>query len=110
MTDEELTREWEAARLGRSVTHVEHVRIALVLISRHGRDEGSRRITDGTLRNCIAMQAADRFDRDLTDRWNEALADALETSDAATADEFIREHQAFLNSRLFGLPAWRDRT
>jgi hypothetical protein len=105
--DEELTREWEDAALGRAVTHHEHLRIAWLLISRHGREEGSRRVSEGTLRNCLAMEAADRFDGALTDRWNDAIATAVESSSATTSAEFLVEHPEFLDSRLFGLPAWK---
>jgi hypothetical protein len=106
--DETLTRDWETVALGRSITHYEHLRTAWFLISRYGRDEGSQRVTDGTLRNCFAMDAAERFDAELTDRWNEAIATAVESSTATTSDAFLVEHPEFLDSRLFGLPSWRQ--
>ena len=49
--DERLADAWSACELGRSVTHEEHVRIALVLLRRHGRDDGSRLIEEATLRS-----------------------------------------------------------
>jgi hypothetical protein len=106
MTDEELATRWEDCRLGRVVTHAEHVRISWVLLSRYGTLDGGSRIVDGTLRNCVAMDATDRFDPDLTARWTESIASAVESSEAATVDKFLEEHPEFLNSRLFGLPAW----
>lgn len=106
MTDEELAEAWESCRLGRAVSHAEHVRISWVLLSRHGTLDGGSRIADGTFRNCVAMDASDRFDSDLTARWTESIASAVESSEAATADKFLKEHPEFLNSRLFGLPAW----
>ena len=48
------------------------------------------RIADGTLRNCVAMNAADRFDPELTANWTEAIASAVESSDKTTADEFLQ--------------------
>jgi hypothetical protein len=108
MTDEELADAWESCRLGRAVTHVEHVRISWVLLSRHGTWDGSSRIADGTLRNCVATDASDRFDPDLTARWTESIASAVESSAAGTADKFLEEHPEFQNSRLFGLPAWME--
>ena len=106
MTDDELTDVWESGHLGRAVTHGEHVRIAWVIITRHGKAAGTRRIADSTLRNCIAMEAADRFDPELTALWSEAIASATASSNAATATEFLEEHPELLNSRLLGLPAW----
>jgi hypothetical protein len=106
VTDDELTDVWEACQLGRAVTHAEHVRVAWVLVSRHGSDEGCLRIAQGTLRNCVAMDAADRFDPDLTACWSEAIASAMESSDATTAGMFLEQHPEFSNSRLFGVPSW----
>jgi hypothetical protein len=108
--DGELTAEWEAARLERAITHHEHLRIAWFLIRTFGRDEGSRRVTDGTLRNCLSMGVPDRFDADLTDRWSDAIADAVEDSSETTSDDFLSEHPELLDSRLFGLPAWKRKT
>jgi len=106
VTDDELTDAWEACQLGRAVTHAEHVRVSWVLISRHGGAAGTLRIAEGTLRNCVAMDAADRFDPVLTARWSEAIASKVESSDAPTAERFLEQHREFLNSRLFGAPAW----
>jgi hypothetical protein len=106
MNDVELVDAWESCRLGRAVTHEEHVRISWVLLVRHGIVEGGSRIANGTLRNCVAMEAADRFDPELTANWTEAIASAVESSDKSTADKFLQEHPEFLNSRLLGLPAW----
>ena len=78
----------EACQLGRAVTHAEHVRIPWVLISRHGRAAGSSRISDATLKNCKAMNAAERFDPELTARWAEAIASAVEADNSPTAERF----------------------
>jgi hypothetical protein len=73
---------------------VEHVRIARVLLIRHGRAEGERRVLEGTLRNCEAAGVPDRFDESLTRAWVEAIANALEQADGATFGEFIELHPA----------------
>jgi hypothetical protein len=106
VTDDELTDAWEACQLGRAISHAEHVRISWVLISRHGRAAGSSRIATGTAKNCKAMNAAERFDPELTARWTEAIAVAAEAGDAPTAERFLEDHPEFLNSQLFGVPAW----
>jgi hypothetical protein len=106
--DEHLTRSWLSCELKRSISHDEHLRISFVLLRRHGRDEGARLIAEGTRRNCEALDAADRYDTQLTERWTTGLADALDASDAATADEFLHDHPRFRRSTLYGLPAWRQ--
>jgi hypothetical protein len=108
VTDDELTDAWEACQLGRAVSHAEHVRVSWVLVSRHGRTVGSSRIAVGTLKNCVAMNAAERFDPELTARWSEAIATAVEAGEAPTAERFLEQHPEFLDSRLFGVPAWID--
>ncbi len=106
MTDDELTDAWEACQLGRAVTHAEHVRVSWVLITRHGGAAGTLQIAEDTLRNCVAMDAADRFDPALTVRWSEAIASKMESSDALSAEQFLQQHPELLNSRLFGAPGW----
>jgi len=105
--DETLADEWEQCALGRSITHEEHVRIAFVLLRRHGRDEGIRRVDEGTRRNSAALGAEERYDAELTRRWSDALADAVEETGAEDADELIRAHPELLRSDLFGPPAWK---
>lgn len=107
--DERLADRWEACTLGRSITHDEHVRIARVLVRRHGRGEAARRLVAGTRANCEAMQAADRFDEELTQRWSDRVADAIEEGDGATFGEFLRLHPELARSDLLGPPAWQAR-
>ena len=108
MTDDELTDGWEAV-LGRAVTHEQHLRIAYTLIRRHGRDEARRRLLAGTLANCEAMDAAERFDTDLTVRWSDHVASCVEVGDGAGSFEtFIERHPDLRRSDLLGLPAWKQ--
>jgi hypothetical protein len=107
LSDEALVEAWEACSLGRAITHEEHVRIARVLVRQHGAAEAERRLVDGTRRNCEAMDAADRFDEDLTRRWTRRIADAVQDSDAETFDGFIALHPELLMSDLLGPPRWK---
>jgi hypothetical protein len=107
VTDEQLADRWERGALGRSITHEEHLRIAFVLLRRHGREDGTRRIDESTRSNSEALGAAEKYDGELTRRWSEALADALEGTGARDADELIRVRPEFLQSDLFGPPAWK---
>jgi hypothetical protein len=109
VTDDELTDVWEACELGRSITHLEHVRIALVLLRRYGRETGGVRIAEGTQRNCVALGVADRYDESLTQRWVDAIADAVELADRGDFDAFLTAHPELGMSDLLGLPAWRLR-
>jgi len=105
--DETLTDAWCACELGRSISHEEHLRISFVLLRRLGADEGRRLIVERTAANCAALDATDRYDDALTRRWADALADAVGSSDAGDAEDFLVEHPEFRRGDLFGLPAWK---
>lgn len=106
--DEELTDQWEAGPLGRSVSHEENVRIARVLLRRYGRQEATRRLLQGIRTNCEAMGVPERFDHDLTCRWSKQIADAMDAADAETFEAFIRLHPELLRGDLLGLPEWAE--
>ena len=107
MTDDELTDGWEST-LDRAVTHEEHLRIAYTLHRRHGRDEARRRLLEGTLANCRAQHAVDRFDSDLTVRWSDRIAACIEAHDGdGTYAEFIARHPELRAGDLLGPPAWK---
>lgn len=106
MDDDALTDAWEAT-LARPVSHQEHVRVARILVLRHGRDEARSRLVDGTLRNCIGMDAADRFDEALTARWSDRIADCVEANAGDSFSAFAAAHPELLRSDLLGLPAWK---
>jgi hypothetical protein len=106
VTDDELTDAFEAASLGRSITHLEHIRISFVLLRRHDREEGERRLVEGTQRMATALGAADRFDEELTRAWVAAISDALESGDRS-AEALLKRHPELEQGDLLGLPAWR---
>jgi hypothetical protein len=102
--DELLTDHWEACALGRPITHEEHVRIAWILLRRHGREEAMKRLVEGTRANCEALKVPERFDEGLTRRWGTYIADAIDADDAETIEALMR---LLWRSDLLGLPAWR---
>lgn len=107
MTDEELASAWEAGDLGRAVGHLEHVRIAVVLLRRHGAAEAERRLVAGTLRNCRLAGAEERFDEDLTRRWAQLLADTHAAAPDRTTGELLDRHPELSRGDLLGAPAWK---
>lgn len=108
MDDEELARTWERAELGRAISHEEHVRIALTLLRRFGAENAATRILSATHRNCEALGAPEKFDASLTSRWTKRLAELAHAHPGESPQEVIRAHPELLDSRLLGLPAWRD--
>ena len=107
--DELLTDQWEAGPLGRSVSHEERVRIARVLLRRHGRREATQRLLRRIRANCESMGVPERFDEDLTRRWTERIADAMDNEDAEAFEDFIQLHPELLRGDLLGLPGWVER-
>jgi hypothetical protein len=107
VTDDELTDAWEAV-MGRAITHEEHLRIAYTLVRRYGRKEARRRLLVGTRLNCEAMDAADRFDPELTVRWANHIAACVEVEvEGVPFDDVIARNPDLRNSGLLGAPAWK---
>ncbi|MEX0673140.1 MAG: hypothetical protein WD067_00100 [Gaiellaceae bacterium] len=79
-----------------------------MLLRRHGREEGARRIAEGTRRNCEALGSPERYDDALTAHWWDGIAAAVEESGAADAEELLRVHPELLRSDLFGPPSWKS--
>jgi hypothetical protein len=103
MTDDELTDAWSAGeRFDGGVSHEQHVRIAWVLIRRHGGDEAEERLVAGTRRACEVHGVLAKFDETLTRRWARAIAELVERDGAgASAADFIAAHPALGQSNRF---------
>ncbi|MGH3030815.1 MAG: hypothetical protein ACRDNE_08640 [Gaiellaceae bacterium] len=71
----------------------------------HGRDEGERRIVDGTRRNSTALGVPERFDEALSERWVRAVANAI-ADGPETFEDFLDAHPDLARSGLLGKPAW----
>jgi hypothetical protein len=108
VSDDGLADDWQAGWLERAIGHEEHVRIARVLVRRHGREEARVRLLRGTRRNCDARGVPERFDEALTRAWSERVADAVETADGATYADFIGLHPELRASDLLGRPEWLE--
>src|SRR5436190_18474870 len=66
--DDELVRRFEDASL-EDFPHASHVRVAVVYLTRHGRDGALRRMTDGVLRFAIAKGHPEKFHVTMTRAW-----------------------------------------
>jgi hypothetical protein len=64
-------------------------------------------VADGTRRNCDALGSPERYDAELTRRWWDGIADAVEETGARDADELLRGRPELLRTDLFGPPSWR---
>jgi hypothetical protein len=108
LSDDELTDRWEASTLGGTgISHLDHVRIAWVLVQRYGREEAEERLVDGTRRNSETYGVAERFDEELTQRWAKAVADAVETNPGGGDFEaFLDANPELARGDLLGTPAW----
>jgi hypothetical protein len=106
VTDEELTDAWEAATVfPRGISHEQHLRIAWVLHRRHGREEARARLMSGTKRACVIHGCPEKYDAALTERWAQAIAEAIERDGAeATARRFLDAHPQLQDGKLLGVP------
>ena len=106
MTDDELTDAWEAGTVfPGGISHLQHLRIAWILHTRHGPQRARARLLKGTKRACALHGSPERFDAALTERWAQAVAEAIDRDDPnTTADEFLGAHPELLRGDHFGRP------
>ena len=103
LSDDELADRWETLTLGGTgVSHLEHVRVAWVLVGRHGAAEAEQRLVDGTRRGCDHYGCPEKFDEALTRRWAQAVAAAWRSDEPF--DAFLERRPELRNGRLFGVP------
>lgn len=100
--DDDLADAFIEGSLDRAITHEEHVRVALTLIRRHGIEQGKSEMQRGLAGLCARLGVAERFDRELTERW---LAD-LEHLDVSrrSLDSLLRDHPELLQPTRHGVP------
>jgi len=104
---DELVAAWEAAVLGRSISHLEHVELAWTLARRHGAAEAEHRLVEGTRRNCDAAGVPERFDEALTRRWARAVAEAAARTPAESFDGFLDANPGLRRGDVLGRPSWQ---
>src|ERR1051325_1960545 len=78
MTDEELIEGFEAASLP-EFPHAEHVRLTILYLVRHGRDETQRRLFEGLRRFAAAKGVPEKFHVTMTIAWLDLVDDARRT-------------------------------
>ena len=89
-TEEELVLGFEAGSLG-EFPHASHVRLSLIYLRRHGRDEALRRLTSG-LRNFVAIKGVpEKFHVTLTRAWLDLLDSAQRAHPEAKEPEALLE-------------------
>jgi hypothetical protein len=106
--DDEITDRWLACSLGGTgIKHLDHVRIAWVLVRRLGPAVATETLVEGTRRGSAHYGVPERFDEQLTRAWAKAVADAQTKRPARDFREFLREHTQLARSNLLGRPAWK---
>jgi hypothetical protein len=68
LTDDELVEGFEAGSLT-AFPHPQHVRLTIIYLARHGRDETLRKLCDGLLRFATAKGHPEKFHVTITRAW-----------------------------------------
>jgi hypothetical protein len=76
MTDDELINGFEAASLS-GFPHADHVRLTILYLARHGRDETERKLFEGLRRFAAAKGVPEKFHVTMTIAWLELVEDAM---------------------------------
>jgi len=75
VTDEELIAGFEAASLP-AFPHADHVRLTILYLSRHGRDETEKKLFEGLRRFATAKGVPEKFHVTMTIAWLDLVDDA----------------------------------
>jgi hypothetical protein len=75
MTDDELIAGFEAATLA-AFPHADHVRLTILYLARHGREETERKLFEGLRRFAAAKGVPDKFHVTMTVAWLDLVEDA----------------------------------
>lgn len=75
VTDEELIAGFEAASLP-AFPHADHVRLTILYLSRHGREESQRKLSEGLRRFATAKGVPGKFHVTMTIAWLDLVDDA----------------------------------
>jgi hypothetical protein len=99
MKDDELVDGFERGTLEPGAFgHREHVRVAWVYLTRHGRDEAARRMLDGLRAFAARAGKPSKFDAPLTLAWMAAIDEARQaTPAAATFEQLVTARPALLD-------------
>jgi hypothetical protein len=75
VTDEELIAGFEAASLP-AFPHADHVRLTILYLSRHGREESEKKLFEGLRRFARAKGVPEKFHVTMTIAWLDLVDDA----------------------------------
>ena len=75
MTDDELIQGFEAASLP-AFPHADHVRLTILYLGRHGREETERKLFEGLRRFAAAKGVPEKFHVTMTIAWLDLVDDA----------------------------------
>ena len=75
VTDDELIAGFEAASLP-SFPHADHVRLTILYLTRHGREETQKKLFEGLRRFAAAKGVPEKFHVTMTIAWLDLVADA----------------------------------
>lgn len=75
LTDDELIEGFEATSLA-AFPHAEHVRLTILYLARHGRQETERRLFEGLRRFAAAKGVPEKFHVTMTIAWLNLVEDA----------------------------------
>jgi len=88
LTDDELVAGFEAGSLA-EFHHADHVRLTIIYLVRHGRDEALRRLSDGILRLATAARRPEKFHATMTRAWVELIEAARTAYPQAASPEAL---------------------
>src|SRR5215211_6595711 len=100
MTDDDLVTAFESGTLT-DFRHADHVRLTIVYLARHGRDETLRRMMDGLRRFAALKGHPEKFHVTMTRAWIELIDAARHAHpEAASADTLVAAYPELLDANV----------
>jgi hypothetical protein len=98
MTDHEIVEAFEQGTLvPAAFTHREHVRVAWIYLTRHGRAAAEQRMLAGLRAFAARAGKPEKFDGPLTRAWVAAIAEATASCGATTFADLVRARPDLLD-------------
>ena len=97
MTDDELVQGFEASTLT-AFAHADHVRLTIIYLNRHGREETERKLFDGLRRFAATKGVPEKFHATMTLAWVDLVDGARRMHPGIRdASELVRACPELLN-------------
>jgi hypothetical protein len=101
MSDDEFLAAFEQGKSNGKFSHQDHLRVAWLLLRRHGRELGANKLADGFRSFTQALGVPEKYHETVTRFWAHVVADAMAVAPSGESFEaFLRRCEHLLDSKM----------